>query len=121
MLNNLEQEPLNDIGVNCLRVFTRRGIRIWGARTLGNLEEWRYVNVRRVFLTAGRWIERNMRDVVFEPHTAQLWARVRARSTAYFTIWRDGELCSQAQMAGGSMLSAMQKRTRRRCKRQAAS
>ena len=101
MLNNLEQEPLNDIGVNCLRVFARRGIRIWGARTLGNLEEWRYVNVRRVFLTAGRWIERNMRDVVFEPHTAQLWARVERDLTAYFTdLARRGALLSSPDGGG---------------------
>lgn len=101
MLNNLEQEPLNDIGVNCLRVFARRGIRIWGARTLGNLEEWRYVNVRRVFLTAGRWIERNMRDIVFEPHTPQLWARVERDLTAYFTdLARRGAMLSSPDGGG---------------------
>ena len=59
-LSNTDQAPLNEGGVNCLRTFPRRGIRVWGARTLSNLPEWRYVNVRRVILTAGRWIERNM-------------------------------------------------------------
>lgn len=82
-LNDAEQAPLNDAGVNCLRVFTRRGIRVWGARTLSHLDEWRYVNVRRVFLTAGRWIERNMQEIVFEPHNPQLWERITRDLTAY--------------------------------------
>jgi len=44
-----EQDALNPIGVNCLRAFPGRGIRIWGARTLSSDPAWRYVNVRRLF------------------------------------------------------------------------
>lgn len=84
-LNNDQQGPLNDLGVNCLRAFPRRGIRVWGARTLSHDLNWRYVNVRRIFLTAIRWIERNMLDVVFEPQGPQLWARIVHDLTAYLT------------------------------------
>ena len=45
------QVRLNEAGVNCLRSFPRRGIRVWGARTVSGHRQWRYVNVRRVFLT----------------------------------------------------------------------
>ncbi len=101
LLNDGDQAPLNNKGVNCLRVFVRRGVRVWGARTLGSLEEWQYINVRRVFLTAGRWIERNMGDVVFEPHTPSLWVRVERDLTAYFTdLARRGALLSPATGAG---------------------
>jgi hypothetical protein len=70
---------LNEAGVNCLRSFPRRGIRVWGARTVSGHRQWRYVNVRRVFLTLVRWIERNMNDLAFEPNNPQLWDRVLER------------------------------------------
>ena len=40
---------LNPVGVNCIRAFPGRGIRVWGARTLSSDPAWRYVNVRRLF------------------------------------------------------------------------
>ncbi|NES45385.1 phage tail sheath subtilisin-like domain-containing protein, partial [Moorena sp. SIO2C4] len=35
-LTNREQDILNPLGVNCLRAFPGRGIRVWGARTLSD-------------------------------------------------------------------------------------
>ena len=84
-LTNEQQGPLNEAGINCLRAFPRRGIRVWGARTLSYDPNWTYVNVRRIFLTAVRWIDRNMIEVAFEPQTPQLWARIVRDLTAYFT------------------------------------
>jgi hypothetical protein len=77
------QGQLNDIGVNCLRSFARRGIRVWGARTLSGHRQWRYVNVRRIFLSLVRWVNNNMNDLVFEPNNPQLWDRVRSRLRSY--------------------------------------
>src|SRR5262245_2471088 len=62
------QDQLNPDGVNCLRAFPGRGIRVWGARTLSRQPEWRYVNVRRLFLTVRRWIDLNMTWATFEPN-----------------------------------------------------
>ncbi|MDH5795557.1 MAG: phage tail sheath subtilisin-like domain-containing protein, partial [Candidatus Bathyarchaeota archaeon] len=45
-----EQDILNPLGVNCLRVFEDRGIRVWGARTISSDPLWKYVNVRRLVL-----------------------------------------------------------------------
>lgn len=101
VLDAAGQEPLNDVGINCLRVFGGRGVRVWGARTLSSRDIWRYVNVRRVMLTAGRWIERNLRDVLFEPHTPRLWERVTRDITAYLSdLARHGALQSGA---GGAL------------------
>ncbi len=83
-LTNTEQGELNPFGINCLRAFPGRGIRVWGARTLSNDPAWTYVNVRRLFLTVGRWIERNMPGVTFEPNDSRLWARIVRELTAYF-------------------------------------
>jgi len=84
-VSSSQQAKLNPQGVNCLRAFPGRGIRVWGARTLSSEDAWTYVNVRRLFLTAGRWIERSLASVVFEPNDPRLWARIDREVTAYFT------------------------------------
>ena len=92
-LTNEEQIRLNDVGVNCLKSFPRRGIRVWGARTLSAFPQWRYVNVRRVFLTLVRWIESNMNDLVFEPYNPGLWERVKDRLGTYcYELFQRGAL-----------------------------
>ena len=83
-LTDSDQSYLNPKHVNCLRAFAGRGIRVWGARTLSGESAWTYINVRRLFLTAVRWIEWNMDDIVFEPHTPELWARIERELNAYF-------------------------------------
>src|SRR2546423_1759410 len=79
-----DQEALNPEGVNCLRTFPGRGIRVWGARTLSADPAWRYVGVRRLFLTAARWIARTAADLAFEPADPRLWARIERELGAYF-------------------------------------
>ncbi len=93
VLTNSDQEGLNPQGINCLRVFPGRGIRVWGARTLSKEPDWTYVNVRRLFLTAGRWIERNLTAAAFEPNDPKLWYRITRELTAYFnTLFEQGAL-----------------------------
>jgi phage tail sheath protein FI len=87
------QAALNPVGVNCLRAFPGRGIRIWGARTLSTDSAWTYVNVRRLLLTAGRWVAANLGGTLFEPNDEALWGRIRRELTAYFTdLQRQGAL-----------------------------
>lgn len=92
-VSDAEQDRLNQAGINCLRAFPGRGIRVWGARTLSSEAAWRYVNVRRLFLTVGRWIEQNMTGAVFEPNDLKLWARMGRDLTVYFNeLFRQGAL-----------------------------
>ncbi len=88
-----EQDVLNPNGVNCIRAFPGRGIRVWGARTLSSNPSWRYVNVRRLFNFVEKSIERGTQWVVFEPNDRMLWARVRRDINAFLrTVWSDGAL-----------------------------
>ncbi|MGB5059784.1 MAG: phage tail sheath subtilisin-like domain-containing protein [Candidatus Promineifilaceae bacterium] len=88
-----EQDTLNPIGVNCIRAFPGRGIRVWGARTLSSDGSWRYINVRRLFIMVGASLEANMGWVVFEPNDSTLWAKVRRDVTSFLRlIWRSGAL-----------------------------
>ena len=88
-----EQDTLNPIGVNCIRSFPGRGIRVWGARTLSSNPSWRYINVRRLFNYVEKSIENGTQWVVFEPNNRKLWARVNRDVSAFLRgVWRDGAL-----------------------------
>ena len=85
--------PQDESGINCIRSFRGRGIRVWGVRTLSPLAEWQYVNVRRLFLTFGRWVNQNLADTVFEPNTFPLWVRIQRELSVYCeSLWRQGAL-----------------------------
>ncbi|MEW6173908.1 MAG: phage tail sheath family protein [Bacillota bacterium] len=88
-----EQDILNPRGVNCIRAFPGRGIRVWGARTLSSDPLWKYVNVRRLFLFLEESIDEGTQWVVFEPNNEKLWARVRQSISEFLTrVWKDGAL-----------------------------
>ncbi len=88
-----EQDTLNPIGVNCVRAFPGRGIRVWGARTLSSDPAWRYINVRRLFNYVEKSIENGTQWVVFEPNNRKLWARVSRDVSSFLRmVWRDGAL-----------------------------
>jgi phage tail sheath protein FI len=88
-----EQEGLNPSGVNVIRSFPGRGIRVWGARTLSSDSDWRYLNVRRLFNYIEESIEEGTRWVVFEPNDHDLWQRIRRTVSAFLSrTWRDGAL-----------------------------
>ncbi|MEC4880007.1 MAG: phage tail sheath subtilisin-like domain-containing protein [Scytonema sp. PMC 1070.18] len=93
--NFREQELLNPIGINCIRTFPNRGIRIWGARTLVEPDktEWRYISVRRLISYIEKSIELGTQWVVFEPNDEDLWSRVRRVVSNFLErIWREGAL-----------------------------
>lgn len=91
-ISNSEQETLNDAGVNCIRFFSSSGFRVWGARTLDD-GEWKYVNVRRLFIMIEESIARSTQWVVFEPNDEFLWKAVVRDVTAFLKLlWRDGAL-----------------------------
>ena len=88
-----EQDTLNPNGVNCIRSFPGRGIRVWGARTLSSDPAWRYINVRRLYNFVEKSIENGTQWVVFEPNDRALWSRVDRDITAFLRgVWRDGAL-----------------------------
>ncbi len=92
-LTQAEQALLNPLGVNCIRSFPSRGIRVWGARTLSSDQAWRYLNVRRLFNYLEESILNGTQWVVFEPNDDALWARIRRTIGAFLVMeWRKGAL-----------------------------
>jgi phage tail sheath protein FI len=94
------QDILNPRGVNCVRDFRAdgRGIRLWGARTMSSDPQWKYVNVRRLFLFVEESIDEGTQWVVFEPNDEPLWAQVRRSITNFLIrVWRSGALMGLTQ------------------------
>jgi uncharacterized protein len=89
-----EQAELNSNGVNCIRYFPSRGIRVWGARTVADAaSEWRYVNVRRLFNFVEESISLGTGWTVFEPNDPTLWGNIRRDVGAFLLrLWRSGAL-----------------------------
>ena len=88
-----QQDVLNPEGVNCLRFFSGRGNLVWGARTMTDDPEWKYVSVRRYFAYLERSIDRSTQWAVFESNGDALWANVR-RTIEDFLLseWKSGAL-----------------------------
>jgi len=94
-INHGEQGLYNERGVNVVRDLRDRGIRVWGARTLSTKSnpEWRYVNVRRLFLMMEQSIKTGSEWAVFEPNDPFLWSKlVRDIRAFLLRVWRTGAL-----------------------------
>jgi phage tail sheath protein FI len=92
-ITKAEHDLLNPVGINCIRTFPGRGVRVWGARTLSSDPAWRYLNVRRLFNYLEDSILLGTQWVVFEPNDPALWARIRRTISAFLiNEWRKGAL-----------------------------
>jgi uncharacterized protein len=92
-ITKAEHDLLNPNGINCIRSFPGRGIRVWGARTLSSDPAWRYLNVRRLFNYLEKSILNGTDWVVFEPNDQALWAKIRRAISSFLVMeWRKGAL-----------------------------
>lgn len=79
-VDNLEQDQLNPLGVNCIRKLPNYGTVFWGSRSLATKAdpEWRYVPVRRTAIYIEESIYNGIQWAVFEPNDHPLWSSLRA-------------------------------------------
>jgi len=78
-VEDLEQDQLNPLGVNCYRKLPNFGAVIWGSRTLATkaAPEWRYIPVRRTAIFIEQSIYGGIQWAVFEPNDYPLWGALR--------------------------------------------
>jgi uncharacterized protein len=87
------QAFLNPLSINCIRSFSGRGIRVYGARTLSSDASWMFVNVRRLISMIEHALEISLQWAVFEPNNVHLWNLVRTSATNYLeSVWQKGAL-----------------------------
>ena len=92
-IDDREGERINALGINVLRDLSGVGPVIWGARTLANDGDWKYVTIRRLALYLEQSLDRGLQWVVFEPNGEPLWALVRGDVEAFlFARWQAGTL-----------------------------
>jgi Bacteriophage tail sheath protein len=88
-----DESGLTKAGVNAIRSFRGRGIRVWGSRTLSSDPEWRNVGVRRFALFIERSLDQGLDWVVFEPNDEHLRTRIRNSISSFLgSLWEDGAL-----------------------------
>jgi uncharacterized protein len=90
-----DAEMLQGAGINPIRKIAGAGIVVWGAGTFAATAEsdWKYVNIRRLFLFLQRSIEEGLSWAVFEPNGEPLWGEIRLEISAFLhTAWRAGAL-----------------------------
>jgi hypothetical protein len=92
--DNLNVDPTAGKSINAIRAFTGKGTLVWGARTLaGNDNEWRYVSVRRLFITIEESTRKATAFAIFEPNDATTWLKVKAMIESYlYGLWERGAL-----------------------------
>lgn len=84
---------LNPLGINAIRVFPGRGIRVFGARTLSSDPDARFVNVRRLILMVMKAARLSMQWATFEPNNTHTRSKVRLSLISYLTaLWQSGAL-----------------------------
>jgi hypothetical protein len=91
-----EHGLLNTAGINVLRLFPGRGIRIFGARTMSSDGDWRFINVRRLLMMIEESIDESLQWVVFEPNDHITRTKVTLCLRTFLTsLWQRGALIGQ--------------------------
>jgi phage tail sheath protein FI len=92
-VGDAEQGVLNPLGINALRSFPGRGIRIHGARTMSSDPAWRFVNVRRLLMMIEESIDEALQWVVFEPNDHITRTKVALTLRSFLlSLWQRGAL-----------------------------
>jgi phage tail sheath protein FI len=92
-LNKAQQALLNPEGVNCVRYFPGPGFLVWGARTISDDPQWKYLSMRRYFNYVEKSIDHGTQWVVFEINGPALWDSVRHTVEGFLlNEWKSGAL-----------------------------
>lgn len=96
-----EHEMLYSVGINVLKYFPGKGIKIWGVRTLSSDPNWRYINVRRTFSQISASLKIGTQWAVFEVNDSKLRKRlVRQISGFLLDLWMKGYLAGSTSEQG---------------------
>lgn len=95
-INDEEQAILNPEGINCIRAFPGRGIRVYGARTASSNPDWRYINVRRLMMMIEEAVDESTQWTVFEPNDLNLRRSLILSVSGFLeSLWQRGALVGE--------------------------
>jgi phage tail sheath protein FI len=82
---------LNPEGINAIRAFAGRGIRIFGARTVSSDPDWQFLNVRRLLLMIEKALLVATQWAVFEPNDDITRAKLTLSIWSFLlALWQRG-------------------------------
>lgn len=88
-----QQGLLNTAGINAIRPFPGRGIRVWGARSISQDPTWRYIHTRRLLSMIEDSVEKASQWLVFQTNDADLRRMVTHSLNVFLqSIWLKGGL-----------------------------
>jgi uncharacterized protein len=88
-----DQGLLNPEGINVIRPFAGRGIRVYGARTLSRESLWRFVNVRRLLMMIEEALSESLQWAVFENNDYRLRQTLTLAVSSFLReLWQRGAL-----------------------------
>ena len=91
---------LNPLGIDAIRSFPGRGIRVYGARTVASDPNWIYVNVRRLMMMIEKSIYLSTQWAVFEPNNYLTRIKITMSLTTFLTtLWQQGALMGSTPQA----------------------
>jgi phage tail sheath protein FI len=92
-LNDNTMNELTQSGINPIQNQVNNGIVVWGARTLSQDANYKYISVRRTVLAIKQGIEQGIYWAVFESNTSLTWGAIINSVSAYLTTaWQEGAL-----------------------------
>ena len=92
-MTSQEISTLSSSGIDLIRKMPGRGILVWGARTVSDDPEWKYVNVRRLVNYLETSIAIGTAWTAFEANDQKLWAKLVQSAGEFLTrCWIDGML-----------------------------
>lgn len=96
--DELQGQYTSGRAINMIRSFNDSNPVVWGARTLEDSDNWRYIPVRRLFNSVERDVDNAMKDMVFEPNTPLTWEKVRSAINSYLHgLWKQGALAGASE------------------------
>ena len=95
-----EQGVLNPAGINAIRAFPGRGIRLNGARTLSSEPAWRFLSSRRIVDAIEKTLESTLAWAAFEPNNVFTRHTITVSIGTFLNrLWRDGVLAGTTPAA----------------------
>lgn len=88
LYTDTERTRLNPNGVNLFCSRPGLGLQILGARTCSNDDNWKYVNIRRLFIYLKESLLANTCWAVYEPNDEALWNRVKSTASLFLETQR---------------------------------
>ncbi|WP_461635595.1 phage tail sheath C-terminal domain-containing protein [Glutamicibacter soli] len=94
------QERMNPAGINPVRAFDGRGVRLHGIRTLSADTAWQFATVRRLLDAIEKTLLRLAEPLVFEPNNELLWHCATTTVQAFLGgLYRAGMLAGSSEEA----------------------